>query len=107
MGEETIQFASRFSIAMDRLAAIAGGGALPPVPIPEGASLATVLRDALDAVEAVYGTGTEDLCNWPEQGRRVLAQIVTMRKALGRSGVDDDMRRMARALVEIIEPRTP
>lgn len=102
MGDETIEFASRFAHAVSRLTQLAAGetAAKPPERGPDLASVA----DALDAVEAVYGMGTQAVRSWPEQRRRVLARIATMREALDRTGVDDEVRRMARALVELIEP---
>ncbi len=104
MGDETIQFASRFASAVSRLAELAGGGADRKPLERQGRDLAPIVRDALDAVEAVYGTGTQAVRNWPEQRRRVLAQVASMREALDGAGVDARIRRMAGALVELIEP---
>lgn len=106
MGDETIQFASRFASGVNHLALLAGDGTWASLLERHGPNLASLVRDALDAVEAVYGTGTRAVRNWPEQRRRVLAQIATMRETLDRTGVDDQVRRMARALVELIEPRS-
>lgn len=104
MGDETIQFASRFSSAVTLLAQLAGDETHAALLKAHGAKLPSVVRGALDAVAAVYGTGTEAVRNWPEQRQRVLAQLATMRKVLERSGVDREVRRMARTLVEVIEP---
>ncbi len=106
MGDETSQFASRFSNAVNCLALLAGDDTHAQLAKLHGPNLATVVRDALEAVGAVYSTGTKAVRNWPEQRRRVLAQLATMRVALDRSGVDGEVRRMARALVEIVEPRS-
>ncbi|HUL59661.1 MAG TPA: hypothetical protein VLU43_10320 [Anaeromyxobacteraceae bacterium] len=105
MGDETIQFASRYSTAVSCLAALAGDDGYRELARLHGAKLAAVVRDALDAVQAVYDTATKDVRNWPEQRRRALAQIAAMREALDRSGMGEDVRGMARALVAIIEPR--
>ncbi len=104
MGDETIQFATRFSSALDELGQLAGDESHAKLLESRGGDLAPVVRSALDAVEAVYATGTQAVRNWPEQRRRVLAQLAVMREALDRSGVDERLRAMARALVEIIEP---
>jgi hypothetical protein len=69
-----------------------------------GAGLAAAIRDALDAVEAVYATGTSAVRDWPEQARRVLARIAAVREALARGGVDGETRRLAHGLVQLIEP---
>lgn len=103
MGDETRQFASRFSDAVSRLTQLADDAGHAALARQHGARLADVLRDALDAVGAVYGTGTKAVRNWPEQSRRVLGQLASLREALDRSGVDDRVRRMARALVDTIE----
>jgi hypothetical protein len=107
VGDETILIASRFSNAVNHLAALAGDDSHAKLEARHGAKLATVLRGALDAVAAVYETGTDAVRDWPEQRRRVLAQLAAMRRALDRSGVDGELRRMARALVETIEPGRP
>ena len=104
MGDETILIASRFSIAVGELAALAGGGGHAKLAERHGAKLATAVRGALDAVEAVYGAGTEAVRDWQERQRRVLAHLTEMRRVLDRSGVDGEVRRMAGALVELIEP---
>jgi hypothetical protein len=103
VGDETIQFALRFSNAVSQLALLAGDGS-QQLARRHRANLPEVVRDALDAVAEVYETGTEAVRDWPEQRQRVLAQLATMRAALDRSGVDEDVRRMARTLVELIGP---
>ncbi len=103
MGEETIQFASRFSNAVSQLSLIGGDATTDALRKRLGRALDAAVRDALEAVEAVYGTGTEAVRDWPEQRRRVLAELAKMRAALDRTGVDRELRRMARALVELIE----
>lgn len=104
MGDETIQIATRFSTALDQLAQLAGDESHAKLLASHGAELASVVRSALDAVEAVYATGTQAVRNWPEQRGRVLAQLAAMREALDRSGVDRRLRVMARALIELVEP---
>jgi hypothetical protein len=107
VGDETVQFALRFSNAVKQLTLLAGDETHAQLQKLHRTRLTAVVRDALDAVAEVYGTGTEAVRDWPQQGRRVLGQLATMRDALDRSGVDDEVRRMARALVELIEPRAP
>ncbi len=105
MGDETSQFASRFSSAVSRLAALAEDDVYAELLKTDRPKLASHVRDALDAIQAVYGTGTNAVRNWPEQRRRVLAQLARMREALERSSEDGELRRMASALVGIIERR--
>ncbi len=104
MGDETIQFASRFATAVSCLAELAAGDASGLLRGLAGDELALAVRVALDDVQAVYETATKDVRNWPEQRRRVLAQLAATREALDGAGVDPRVRRMAAALVEIIEP---
>jgi len=104
VGDETIQFASRFSNALSTLAALSGDATHARLLRAHGKGLAGVVRDALDAVQAVHETGTKAVRNWPEQRQRVLAQVAALRAALERSGVDAEVRRQAGALVETIEP---
>jgi hypothetical protein len=104
VGDETILIASRFSNAVNDLAALAGDDTHAKLAARHGARLATVVRGALDAVSAVYQTGTDAVRDWPEQRRRVLPQLAAMRLALDRAGVDRELRRMARDLVAMIEP---
>ena len=106
MGDETTQFASRFSEAVKLLASFAGDDALAEPPRRRGADLEAAVRRALDAVEAVYGTETRAVRDWPEQRRRVLAQLASLREALDRSGVGDEVRGLTRTLVHLVDPRT-
>lgn len=101
MGEETTQFASRFSNAVAFLAALAGGGKAADAG---GDDLAAAVRGALDAIEAVYETETSAVRDWPEQRRRVLAQLAGTREALESSGVGEEVRRQALALVLLVDP---
>lgn len=103
MGDETIEFASRFSSAVTLLARVGDGGRHPALRVLGDARLAAAVHDALDAVAAVYETGTDAVRRWPERRQRVLAQVAALRAALSRGGVDAEARRLARALVEAIE----
>jgi hypothetical protein len=103
MGDETTQFASRFAAAVSELALLAHEGPHARTPRTKDATLGARVRDALDAVAAVFETGTNAVRNWPEQRRCVLEQIAAMRAALDGAGGDDQLRRMARELVELIE----
>jgi hypothetical protein len=102
LGDETILIASRYSRAIDLLSALAADDRAR-LAGTHGARLGPALREALDAVEAVHASGTEAVRNWPEQGRRVVAQIAVLRAALDASGVGPEARRIARALLEEIE----
>jgi hypothetical protein len=104
VGEETMQFASRFSNAVSFLALVARDDSHAQLAKAHGPDLAPRVSAALDAVQAVYETGTQAVRDWPEQRRRVLAQLARMREALERSGLDAEARRMAAALVGLIEP---
>jgi hypothetical protein len=104
VGEETRQFATRFSTAVTLLAALARDDGHDALRREHGPRLARAVREALDAVEAVYGTGTSAVRDWPERSRAVLAASVDLRRALERAGVDADVRRRAGALVELIDP---
>jgi hypothetical protein len=103
LGDETILIASRFSIAVDLLSQLAADGSAAKLAKAHGAGLDAAVRGALDAVEAIYGAGTQAVRNWPEQGRRVLAQLAALRAALDASGIGPEARRIAGALVETIE----
>lgn len=103
MGEETTQIASRFSNALkqlERLATDAGGDR----PRAGSRDLEARVRDALDAVAAVYETATDAVRDWPAQRLRVLARIAAVREILDRSGICDESRQAARALIEAIGP---
>lgn len=104
MGEETRQFATRFSRAVALLAAVSSDDGHESLRREHGSRLARLVREALDAIEAVYGTGTSAVRDWPERSRMVLAAAGDLRRALERAGVDADVRRRAGALVELIEP---
>ena len=103
MGDETIQFASRFSGAVQQLGLLAEGATPAELARAIGPDVAVGTRRALDAVAALYETGTDGVRDWTEQGRRVLAQVASVREALERTGVDAELRRRARALVKAIE----
>ena len=104
MGDETTEFASRFSKAVSTLAALAADDGHARLVKAHGRKLPAVVRDALDAVQAIHEAGTQAVRNWPEQRQRVLGQVAALRATLERSGVDGEVRRLARALVEAIEP---
>ncbi len=103
MGEETRQFATRYSRAVSLLGSLAADDGHDALRREHGPRLAGAVRDALDAVEAVHGTGTSALRDWPERSRAVLARIAEVRQALERAGVDPGVRRLAGGLVELIE----
>lgn len=103
MGEETRQFATRFSTAVALLAALAPEDDFRTLRRRHGAGLASAVREALDAVEAVYATGTSAVRDWPERSARVLERVGALRRALARDGVDADVRLLAGALVEVLE----
>jgi hypothetical protein len=104
VGEETRQFATRFSRAVGLLASLTQDEAYEQLRREHGPRLARTVREALDAIEAVYGTGTSAVRDWPERSRAVLDRVAELRSALARSGVDAEARRLAGALVELIEP---
>jgi len=104
VGDETILIASRFSKAVGDLAALSRDATHAELARRHGPDLAAGVRGALDAIAAVYAAGTDAVRDWPERRRRVLAQLDVMRRGLDRSGVDDELRRMAAALVELLEP---
>jgi hypothetical protein len=104
VGEETRQFATRFTRAVALLAALATDDGHERLRAEHGAGLARAVREALDAVEAVYGTGTSAVRDWPERSSAVLAAAADLRRALQRAGVDADVRRRAGALVALTDP---
>ncbi len=110
MGEDTIEFASRFSAAVSELADLARADGYRALAAAHGSGLADRVRADLDAIVAVYETGTRAVRNWAEQSRRVLALVAQVRGALD-SGSDEGVRRMAGALVETIRqghgPKSP
>jgi hypothetical protein len=107
VGEETTEFASRFSSAVTFLREVAGQGARARVPAGRGADLASAVRHALEAVEAVYATETGAVRDWPEQRRRAIAQLAAVRAALEGHGVGEELRREVGTLVLLIDPGTP
>jgi hypothetical protein len=104
VGDETTEFASRFSSAVSFLDRFAGRGEPPAAGRAEDRE---AVLAALHAVEAVYATDTGAVREWPERRRRVLAQLARMREALRASGAGEEMRRQARALVRLIDPAAP
>jgi hypothetical protein len=104
LGDDTIQFASRDSMAAARLAALASDAGFAELSRAHGRDLARRVGEALDAIEALHETGTQAVRDWPERSKRVLAQVAVMRERLRRAGVDAELRRLARALVDAIEP---
>jgi hypothetical protein len=104
VGDETIQFASRFATAVGCLSDLASGRRDGQLDGLTGDALAATVRDALDAVQAVCETATKDVRDWPEQRRRILAQVAAVRDALRRGRVDDRVRALAGAVVDAIGP---
>jgi hypothetical protein len=98
LGDETIQFASRFSAALTFLEALAGG------KTPAGADQAEDVRRALDAVEDVHRTDTRAVRDWPERRARVLAEVARVRAVLERAGPGDALAAAAQALVDLVGP---
>ena len=96
MGDETAQFALRFSEAVRFLATFASD---------DGRAEPAAVRRALAAIEAVYGTETGAVRDWADQRRKVMAQLAPLREALDSSGVNDEVRRMARTLVQLCSGR--
>jgi hypothetical protein len=105
LGEETMQFASRFSNAVSFLALLAREDSHAQLAKAHGPDLAPRVSAALDAVQAVYETGTQAVRDWPELRQRVLAHLGKMREAQRRPGLDAELRRMAGQLVKLIESR--
>lgn len=106
MGDETTEFASRFSGAVAFLRGIAAPGAEKRAPA-QGPELAAAIRQALDAIEAVYATETGAVRDWPEQRRRVLARLAAVRTALDASASSEDLRREVGSLVLLLDPGRP
>ncbi len=105
MGEQTVQFASRFATAVDLLARVATNEGYAKLHRRLGPELDAAVSDALDAVAALHETGTDAVRNWSEQRARVLALVSEVRADLARGGVDAAVRRGARALVELVGER--
>ena len=84
MGDETIQFASRFTRATELLARVAEDRAFAAARRELGAGLEAAVDDALDAVSALYETGTEAVKDWGARSEQVLARVAALRAALAR-----------------------
>jgi hypothetical protein len=106
VGEETSQFATRFSRAVTLLGTLARDDGYAQLQHEHGSRLARAVRDALDAVEAVYGTGTSAVRDWPERSKAALAAIAELRRRVDRGGVDEEVRRRSGTLVALIEDRS-
>ncbi len=106
MGDETTQFASRYSTAVALLARFAGDGTHAALRRELGEGLGAAVRGALDAVEALFASGDVALRKWPQRRTLALSRISALRAALDRAsaGAGDEARRHARALLEILEP---
>ena len=102
MGDETIRFASRFIRAADLLARVAEDRAFAAARRELGAGLEAAVDDALDAVSALYETGTEAVKDWGARSEQVLARVAALRAALARRGLDDAARREAGALIALV-----
>jgi hypothetical protein len=107
VGEETMEFATRFSSAVALVGRLATDPGYAELARRHGAGLVPAVRDALDAVEDVFATGTDAVRSWPEQRKRVLEKLGELRAALDRGGVDAAARKLARALVEAVEAPRP
>lgn len=106
MGDETSQFANRFAAAIDRIAEAAGSRARRKGGRrTRQADAAAGLSDALDAVEAVYQTGTGALRDWARTRGLVLAQVGAVRRALGRGVSGPELGALARELLHLIEAK--
>jgi hypothetical protein len=107
MGEETTQFASRFTRAVELLGRIATEQGLAAARRSLGAGLDEAVADALDAVAALHEADTAAVKHWSERRAEVLAQVGELRAALHRGGVEA-VGRAAGALVELLGgPRGP
>lgn len=104
MGDETTQFASRYSAAVALLERLAGDRTHAALRRELGDGLVAAVQGALDAVEALFASGDVALRKWPQRRTLALSRIAALRSALDRSGADDEARRRARALLEIVEP---
>ncbi|MBI5068312.1 MAG: hypothetical protein HZB56_08720 [Deltaproteobacteria bacterium] len=110
MGDETNQFVNRFAAAVALLGEVAGER--PRHEDGRGArrgagAAAAGLGEALDAIEAVYETGTGGLRNWAEVRRQVLAQAGSLRRALDSGAAPSALRPLARDLLHLIEAGRP
>jgi hypothetical protein len=102
LGDETIQFASRFSVAVDLLAGLAGDEDAAAARRRLGTGLEAAVAEALDAVAALHETGTDAVKDWASRREQVLARVAAARLALTRGGVDAALRREAGALVALL-----
>jgi hypothetical protein len=102
VGEETRQFASRFSEAVGILADVASRGGGVPTDAEAGA-----VRRALDAIAAVYETETSAMRDWPEARRRALAAVARVREVLAARSGGDALGRAAGALVALVGATSP
>jgi hypothetical protein len=101
MGEETRQFASRFTRALDLLAGISSGAGLAAARGKHGAELDAAVADALDAVAALHEADTSAVKDWGERRAQVLARVAELREALARGGAQA-VGPGAAALVELL-----
>jgi len=88
MGEETRQFASRFTRAVDLLAGISSEAGLAAARRKRGAELEAAVADALDAVAALHEAETSAVKDWAERRAQVLAGVAGLREALARGGAE-------------------
>lgn len=106
MGDETSQFADRFAAAVQRLGEVASGRAPRRGKGSRSGrrpDAAAGLSEALEAVEAVYQTGTGALRDWAETRGRVLAQAGAVRRALAQGVSGQELKALARDLLRLIE----
>ena len=108
MGEETRQFASRFTRAVELLAAISTGTGLAAARGARGAELDAAVADALDAVAALHEADTAAVKDWAERRAQVLGRVAEVREALARGGAEA-AGQGAGALLELLggPPATP
>lgn len=105
MGEQTIEFASRFATAVDLLGRVATDEGHAAALRRFGARLVPSVADALAAVAEVHETGTDAVRQWSERRARVLAQVSALQEGLARRGLDPEVRRGAGVLVDLLGGR--
>jgi hypothetical protein len=88
MGEETTQFASRFTRAVELLGRIATERGLAAERRSLGDELEAAVAGSLDAIAALHEADTAAVRRWEEQRAEVLARVAELRAALARGGVD-------------------